>query len=145
MSELDLDDDRFCFVCGDRNPDGLKIRFVYPEEGRCRAEFTPAAKFQGWRGILHGGITSTLLDEAFAHAAGGPEGRRSGTRAVTAEMTVRFKRPVRTGERLFLEGRIAGEKGRLIEAEAELKDASGTVLASATGKLIKGRRLASSS
>ena len=97
MSDLELDDDRFCFACGVNNPDGLRVGFEYPEKGRCRAELVMPAKFQGWKGILHGGIISTLLDEAFAHACGGPQ--RGGDEAVvTAEIRVKFIKPVRTGE-----------------------------------------------
>jgi uncharacterized protein (TIGR00369 family) len=133
---MELVDDHFCFACGERNPDGLRLRFEYPEPGRCRAEFVAPRKFQGWQGVLHGGIISALLDEAFAHALGGPE-RGAGEAAVTAEMTVRFKKPVRIGQKVFLEGRVIRVKGRLIDCESVLRDGAGTELASATGKLIK--------
>jgi uncharacterized protein (TIGR00369 family) len=136
MSDTVLNDDHFCFVCGSRNPDGLRIQFEYPARGRCRAVFTPPRKFQGWRGILHGGIISTLLDEAFAHAAGGAERGVEGFGAVTAEMSVRFKKPVRIGQPAFLEGRVRAVKGRVIECESRLLDADGQELASAAGKLI---------
>ena len=138
MSESLPVDDHFCFVCGSRNPDGLQIRFEYPEPGRCRAEFTPPRKFQGWQDILHGGIIATLLDEALAHAYGGAA-RGGGEVAVTAELTVKFKKPVRIGVPAFIEGRVTSEIGRLIEGEAVLRDAAGTELASGTGKLIKLR------
>jgi uncharacterized protein (TIGR00369 family) len=141
MSEMSVVDDHFCFACGRDNPDGLRLRFEYPVPGRSRAEFVAERKFQGWRGILHGGIVSTLLDEAFAHAYGGPE-RGEGEAAVTAEMTVRFKKPVRIGRRLTLEGRVVGAERRVITCESFLKDEDGTELASAKGKLIKLRRSA---
>ena len=137
MSDYEVNDDHFCFACGSLNPDGLRLRFEYPEPGACRAEFTAPPKFQGWQGILHGGIISTLLDEAFAHAAGGAARAVGGDGAVTAEMTVQFKRPVPIGQPIVLTGRVKRVQGRLIEAESELTDASGTVLASAQGKIIK--------
>jgi uncharacterized protein (TIGR00369 family) len=136
MSEMELVDNHFCFACGERNPDGLRLRFEYPEPGHCRAEFVAPRKFQGWQGVLHGGIISTLLDEAFAHALGGPE-RGDGEAAVTAEMTIRFKKPVRIGQKVILEGRVVRLKGRLIDCESVLRDEAGTELASATGKLIR--------
>ena len=136
MSDPVLNDDHRCFVCGSENPDGLRIRFEYPEPGVCRAVFTPPEKFQGWHGILHGGIISTLLDEAFAHAAGGADRSIEGFGAVTAEMTVRFKKPVRIGEPAFLEGRVLAVSGRVIECASTLRDAEGQELAAATGKLI---------
>jgi len=136
MKDIDLKDDHYCFACGERNPDGLGLRFQYPEAGRSRAEFTPERKYQGWSGILHGGIIATLLDEAMAHAAGGAA-RGSGDYAVTAEMKLKFKKPVRTGEKTVLEGRVTGVKGRLIECASVLRDMAGNELAEATGKLIK--------
>ncbi len=136
-TDLTLVDDHFCFACGKNNPDGLGLKFEYPEPGRCRAEFVPAEKFQGWKGVLHGGIISTLLDEALAHALGSSESGAGGSGAVTAELLVRFKKPVPIGQKAVLTGRVSSVKGRVAEAESELADESGTVLASATGKLVK--------
>jgi len=132
---MNVVDDHFCFACGGANPDGLRLRFEYPEPGRCRAEFVPARKFQGWKDILHGGIIATLLDESFAHALGGPD-RGSGTSAVTAEMTVRFKKPAAIGRKLILEGWVVGRDRRVVLCESVLKDEAGTEIASAKGKLV---------
>ncbi len=141
MADLPLTDDHLCFVCGELNAAGLRVKFEYPAPGRCRAEFVSTPGFQGWRGILHGGIVAALLDEAFAHARGGA-GRGLGEAAVTAEMAVRFKQPVRIGGRVLLEGRVVGEHGRVVECESTLSDESGALLASASGKLVKLRRAA---
>ncbi len=132
---MDIVDDHFCFACGGANPDGLRLCFEYPEPGRCRAEFIPPRKFQGWKDILHGGIIATLLDEGFAHALGGPD-RGSGTSAVTAEITVRFKRPAAIGRKLILEGRVVGRDRRVVLCASVLKDEAGTEIASAKGKLV---------
>jgi len=136
MAQNELKDDHFCFACGEHNPDGLRLHIEYPEPGFCRIEFIPERKFQGWQGILHGGIISTLLDEAFAHALGG-SGRDAGEAAVTAEMTVRFKKPALIGRKVIVEGRVVGEKARFIECESVMRNESGQELASASGKLIK--------
>lgn len=136
MSEPELKDDHFCFACGALNPDGLRLKFEYPEPGFCRTEWVPVRKYQGWQGILHGGIISTLLDEAFAHSLGGAA-RGAGLVAVTAEMTVRFEKPVRIGEKLVVEGRVLDEKGRVIHCESVIKDANGVQLASGSGTLVK--------
>ncbi len=136
MSQDVLKDDHFCFACGANNPDGLRLRFEYPEPGRCRTEFVPVCKLQGWQGVLHGGIIATLLDEAFAHALGGAA-RGAGQAAVTAEMTVRFKKPVRIGHKVIVDGRVVKTKGRVINCEATIRDEFGLELASASGKLIK--------
>jgi uncharacterized protein (TIGR00369 family) len=135
MSKAELIDDHHCFVCGGDNPHGLRLQMEYPGPGRCRAECIAERKFQGWRGILHGGIVSALLDEGFAHAVGGAD-RGRGRTAVTAEMTVRFKKPALIGRKLILEGRVVGRERRVIRCESVLRDESGAELASATGKLI---------
>ena len=139
MTKSALTDDHGCFVCGIHNREGLRIRFEYPEPGRCRAVLVPERRFQGWKGLLHGGIISTLLDEAFAHAYGG-QIRDMVEAAVTAEMSVRFKKPVRIGFPVFLEGRVISVSGRVIECESTLCDEAGTVLASASGKLVKPKK-----
>ena len=67
MAQEVIDDNR-CFVCGQDNPDGLRIFFHVDRETRTlRANFTPPAKYQGFKNVLHGGIISTLLDEGAAH------------------------------------------------------------------------------
>jgi len=139
MTETGWTDDHYCFVCGEHNREGLRIKFEYPEPGRCRAVFIPDRRFQGWKDILHGGIISTLLDEALAHAYGG-QARGAGEAAVTAELAVKFRKPVKIGESVVLEGRVVSASGRVIEGESTLSDESGTVLASATGKLIKPKK-----
>ena len=143
MAQSELKDDHFCFACGNRNPDGLRLQIEYPEPGRCRIEFIPPRKFQGWQDILHGGIIATLLDEAFAHAFGGAN-RGAGEAAVTAEMTVRFKKPARIGRKVIVEGLVVEEKGRVIECESVMRDEAGQDLASASGKLIKIKPAAAS-
>ena len=132
-----LIDDNGCFVCGKNNPDGLQLKFTYPQPGTCRVGFVPEQKYQGWKGILHGGIISTLLDEALAHAVGGAEGGGGASEAVTAELTVRFKKPVRIGSKIVLSGKVEKDNGKIVEANSEITDETGLVLASARGKLVR--------
>lgn len=128
-------DDRACFVCGEKNPIGLKLRLeVDPERGESTAEVTFAAHFQGWAGIVHGGLMATVLDEAMIYAAGA-----KGLKCVTGEMTVRYVKPSSTEVPYTLKGRFVEEKGRIVLAESELLDAAGTQVARASGKLFKIR------
>ncbi|MBI5805013.1 PaaI family thioesterase [candidate division TA06 bacterium] len=134
---MKLNDDHFCFACGHKNSDGLQLKFTYPQPGTCRAEFVPEQKYQGWSGILHGGIISTLLDEALAHAVGEAEGGGGASEAVTAELTVRFKKPVRIDNKIVLTGKVDKDNGKIVEASSEITDETGLVLASARGKLVR--------
>jgi uncharacterized protein (TIGR00369 family) len=129
----EFSDDRMCFVCGEKNPHGLKLRLrVDAERGESCAEVAFEERFQGWAGIVHGGLLATVLDEALIYAAGA-----KGLKCVTGEMTVRYVKPVRTGAPYALRGRFLEDKGRMVLAESELLDADGTQVARATGKLFK--------
>jgi hypothetical protein len=81
-------DDRVCFVCGEKNPFGLKLRIrMDAERGESTAEVTFRDDFQGWAGIVHGGLVATVLDEALVYAAAA-----KGLRCVTGEITARYNR-----------------------------------------------------
>ena len=87
---LDLQDNGMCFVCGPKNPIGLKLEFVL-DDGKYITRFTPGAEHQGFLGITHGGIVSTVLDEVMARLV-----YVLGIKALTAEMTIRLKKPAIT-------------------------------------------------
>jgi len=112
-----------CFVCGPKNPIGLKLHFT--QEGKkVKAEFTPQKNHQGWSGLVHGGIISCLLDEAMSYAA-----LFSGVNTVTAKMQSRFKRPARIGEHLTVTAAVTRKTRRLVEARAEVRLKDGTLIA----------------
>jgi uncharacterized protein (TIGR00369 family) len=128
-------DDRACFACGEKNPVGLKLRLrTDAARGESAAEVTFEERFQGWAGIVHGGLVATVLDEAMIYAAGA-----KGLKTVTGEMTVRYIKPVSTGVAYTLKGRFIEDKGKIVLAESELVDAQGTQVARASGKLFKVR------
>ncbi len=126
-----LEDDHHCFVCGMHNPDGLRIQWKI-DGFSTTAEFIPDRKYQGWKGMVHGGILATLLDEAMTRLASIVCGG-----ALTAEMTVRFVSPARIGETLLIRGEIVNESRKIVEMKASLCDRSGKIIAHATGKAIK--------
>jgi uncharacterized protein (TIGR00369 family) len=123
-------DDGRCFACGPENPIGLHLRFGPDGQGVC-ASVTLAPDFQGWRGIAHGGIAMSLLDEAMAHAAG-----HAGHRGVTASVNVRFRKPVPLGEPLAVRGRVVWRRRNVLGLEASVHDASGTLLLDGEGKFV---------
>jgi uncharacterized protein (TIGR00369 family) len=126
-------DDRVCFVCGEKNAAGLKLRLrTDPDRGESASEVDFAEHFQGWAGIVHGGLVATVLDEAMIYAAGA-----RGLKCVTGEITVRYIKPVSTGVTYALKGRFLEDLGRIVLAESELLDREGRKVAKATGKLFK--------
>src|SRR6202162_6515957 len=64
-------DDGHCFACGRKSEIGLHLHFEQQPDGSVRSAVTLEQPYQGWRGLAHGGVVATLLDEAMAHAAGG--------------------------------------------------------------------------
>jgi uncharacterized protein (TIGR00369 family) len=121
---------RNCFVCGQGNARGLKLE-LKNAGGTAVADFTPDRSLEGYDGVVHGGIVSALLDEVMVWSAF----YTTGFHAVTAELTVRFIRPLRVGVVCRVLGSVRENKGRLILTEASLEEESGDILAKAEGKL----------
>ena len=122
-----------CFVCGRQNPDGLRLSFAVDlDRQTIETEWIPPGKYRGYSDVLHGGIVALLLDEAVGKLA-----LSLGMPAVTAELTVRYLRPVPTGRRLRVRARITEVKRRLLKGEAEVILEDGTAGARATAKLMR--------
>jgi uncharacterized protein (TIGR00369 family) len=129
----ELNDNGRCFVCGPDNPEGLRLEFrMDRERGEAGTDVVFPARFQGWEGIVHGGLLATVLDEAMIKAAWA-----RGQRSVTGEITVRYLKPARTGEAYRLKGRVTGTRGKIILAESELLGEGGEAVARASGRLFK--------
>ena len=124
--------DHHCFGCGDQNPIGLHLRFAATADG-VGAPFTPAAEHQGFHEVVHGGIISTVLDEAMAWAVA-----QAGVWAVTGDMRVRYRRPLHVGDPTTVTARVTGRRGRIVMAAAELTlDETGAKVASGTATFVR--------
>lgn len=128
---MELIDDRHCFVCGGKNISGLKLKFDL-EDNTLRTRFKPDKKYQGYADILHGGIIGLILDEMIVNLPW-----KLGMKVVTAEYTVRLKKPVNINEELEFISRIIDNKTRLIIVEAQAKKLDGTIVAVAVGKCMR--------
>ena len=120
-----------CFACGKDNPIGLKLKFK-PIPNGVRADFIPTKEFEGFQDIIHGGIVATLLDEALAWAC-----RSCGVDALTGEITVRYKKPLITNKPVIVYGIVEKNRGKLFLGSAYIQDKDGTVIATATAKMVK--------
>lgn len=120
----------YCFVCGKQNPKGLKVQFSHGN-GNSHAELILEREYQGYSGIIHGGIIAALLDEACVYAA-----NSLGFNTVTAELKIRFKNSVAPQEKIVVEAQANHIKSKLIEAKAWIKDLNNSLIAEAEGKLI---------
>lgn len=118
-----------CFGCSAANEKGLGLVFAKRED-LVEASATLGDSFAGYDGLVHGGIVSTLLDEAMGWAILELAGRY----AVTRSLTVEFRRPVLIGRPLKLNARIAGEEpDGALRVEARIVDMRDRLLASAVG------------
>jgi uncharacterized protein (TIGR00369 family) len=129
------DNDDMCFVCGKLNMEGLQLEFELVGEHRVRTEFTPPKRLQGWKDIVHGGIIATVLDEVMVNAA-----YLRGVVAVSAKLEIRLRHPAVVGERLICHGEIVKEGTRTLDARAWAEKEGGTVVAEATGLLMRVAR-----
>jgi len=120
-----------CFACGKDNPIGLKLQFTPTPEG-VRAEFIPTKEYEGFQDIIHGGIVATILDEAIVWAC-----RAFGADYVTGEISVRYKKPMLTGIPITVFGIIEKNRGKLFLGSAYIQDKNGTVIATATAKVVR--------
>lgn len=122
---------RLCYACGTANEHGLHMRF-HREGERTVCDYMPCDFQQGYPGRMHGGVVSTLIDEAMGwavyHAA------RWGT---TARLNVRFRRPVYLDRGLRIEAWIVKDRARLIELRAEVRDGGGQLLAEGDGVFMR--------
>lgn len=117
-----------CIVCGSVNTRGLHLNFDVNDDGSVKALFECNEIFEGYPGILHGGVISTLLDGAMGHCM-----FARGLTAVTVEMTTRFRNPVITGRVAEISARITRISHPLYLLEAEIAQ-YGKVNATAKGK-----------
>jgi len=109
-------DDRLCFVCGEENKQGMQITFETDPAGKARADLVISPQYQGYTQITHGGIVATLLDEAMAKAC-----LAAGLDAFTAEITVKFLKPLPVESPVRVEGQVHEKRHRLVTTTALLQ------------------------
>jgi len=124
--------DNGCFVCGPANMNGLHLSFQQQEDQYVTI-FTPPAIYQGYQGVLHGGIMATVLDEVMARYAwvlAGP--------AATAKMEIRYRNPAPVNQPITFRGWVTAirRSGKAYEMAAKATLADGTLLAEATALVI---------
>ena len=131
MKSIQLSDDGYCFACGKKNSSGLKLDFRTEDE-KAVAEFVPSKIHQGFKDIVHGGIITTVLDEAMVKVA-----LSRGIKVLTAEIAVRFRSTLSVGDSSIVEAEVVKMGSRLIETAAWIRRSDNTVVAEAQAKLLR--------
>ena len=123
--------DKYCFACGPQNPVGLHLKII-EEEGRVYSIFSLPPKYQGYPDRIHGGIITTVLDEMLVWVC-----YPLGYEVITAEIKVRFKKPLIPEKEYKVTGKVIRERGKIIEAETWIEDEEAGIIAKAEGKMWK--------
>lgn len=112
----------------------MRLQFEHTGLFTAEAQLVASAQHEGWQGIMHGGVTFTLMDEAFGWCL-----LFEGIHAVTAKVEARFLKPIPTGAALRVRAFVIADKKRLLEAEAEVTalNDEGVVYASATATMMR--------
>lgn len=117
--------DGYCFACGEKNPIGLHLDFKVEGESFV-AKKTLTREYQGFTGVTHGGIVTTMMDEAM-----GGYLVALGEQGFTARLDVRYRHPTPIGEELTVRGWIESRKGPFANMKATVELPDGTVTAEA--------------
>lgn len=126
-----IERDDSCFCCGVDNERGFHLEFAYPERGRAESGLLVPDWCAGWKGVTHGGFLGMLMDELMAHAC-----NAFAASAVTADMSIKYLKPVPTGSRIRIIGEAEPPRGRLIAARARIETEEGLVLAEAGARFV---------
>jgi len=126
----EVEADSACFVCGRLSKIGLKADFQTDKvAGASRATVKLSADYQGWHDVIHGGIVAALLDEACIYAC-----LAKAEQAVTAELQIRYRKPVPVGAEAEVRGVLLDSSRKVWQASARLT-IDGTLYAEATAKV----------
>jgi len=113
---------RHCFICGMENPVGLHLHIYETAPGEVQSNYFAPEHFQGYPGVLHGGIVAAIVDEISgrAHMGSDPLNPRF---MFTARLEVKYRKNVPTGKLLKIIGKAGKSKARSAEAWAGIYDA----------------------
>lgn len=126
---------RHCFVCGVENPTGLQLDFYETETGDVIVETVVPDRFQGYPGVVHGGIVASMVDEALGrvHMGSDPDNPRF---MYTAKLSVQYRLPVPTQKPIKIIGHAQKQKKRLATSTAEIYGPNGELLVEAEAVLV---------
>jgi acyl-coenzyme A thioesterase PaaI-like protein len=127
---------RMCFICGLENPVGLHLHIYETEPGVVESTCIAPDHFQGYPGVLHGGIVGALIDEISGRALMGSDPMNPRF-MFTAKLEVKYRKNVPIGIALKIVGKAIKTKSRSAEAWAGIYDAeTGELLAEGTTLLM---------
>ncbi len=122
-----------CFACGSNNGMGLGLKFYRQEDGSVFGDFFADPKFEGYSGIIHGGIIATLLDSAMTDCL-----LMKDIPALTGRLSIKYSTPIRTGTVVKLEAKMVNTYRKIFILEGKAL-VNGKKAASAVAKCVRLR------
>lgn len=121
-------DNYYCFACSPYNEHGLQLQF-YEEKDEVMTTFKTRRQFEGFPGILHGGIAGTILDEIMFWASF----VKTQIMSVTMSIEIKYKLPLKLDREYRARAKVLKVKKRLIFCESSIEDSQGQVYCFAEG------------
>ncbi len=119
---------RKCFLCGVQNDIGLKMCWYEDYDARqIRSTVTVPEHFNGYPGIVHGGIVAAMLDETSGRAIMLNAGKNA--LMVTLKLEVTYRRPTPTETPLTVVGWVIKQSKSRARVASEIRLPDGTVTA----------------
>jgi uncharacterized protein (TIGR00369 family) len=110
----------------------LGIDYSCGAAGQVTGRVTLKAEHEGPPGHVHGGILTTLLDEAMGTAAW-----CAGHRVVAANLNVDFRRPVPLGIEVQVVGSVESSEGRKVRTSGGIYLPDGTLAVESKGLFVE--------
>lgn len=123
--------DHKCFVCGENNPIGMKVKFKDLGNGEIEGAFTPSEYHEGFPGHLHGGLASTLLDETMARSV-----NTLGIHGMTARLELRYREKIPVGNPIKVISKIIRYRKTIVDLESKILLGDGTIAVEATARFM---------
>ncbi len=123
----------YCFVCGRKNPFGLHLEFYETDPGKVVVDYTVPEQFQGYPGVVHGGVVAAMLDEVTGrvHMGGYPP-----RFMFTAKLSLKYRKNVPVGQPLRIIGHAGLVRERTATATGQIFGPDGELLAEADAILV---------
>lgn len=123
----------YCYVCGRNNPFGLHLEFYESGPGEVTVNYVVPEHFQGYPGMVHGGVVAAMLDEITGRCHMGGDPPRF---MFTARLDVRYRKNVPVNQPLRIVGRAGARKERTALATGQIFGPDGELLAEADAVLV---------
>jgi len=104
------------------NPVGLHLHIYETAPGQVESTYTAPEHFQGYPGILHGGIVGAIIDEISGRTHMGSDTLKPRF-MFTAKIEVKYRKNVPIGKPLKIIGKAGKSKSKSAEAWAGIYDA----------------------